>query len=389
MNFALNDDQLAFRDAVRRFAVEHVRPSVESRDAEERWDADIWSKMAAMGLLGLPFPVEYGGQGAGCLDTVLATEAFAEGSADGGLTLSWGAHSIIGSMPIVLCGTEEQKRRYLPALASGRMIAGLALTEPGSGSDAAGSMLSRAEKKGDRYILNGSKTFITNGPIGDLFTVMAVTQKSRGPMGISVFLVQRDFPGFRVGKRLKKMGMRTSTTSELFFDDVEIPEENLLSQMNSGFLRVGRATLEWERTVLVAGALGSLQYMIDETVRHAKQREQFGEPIIRFQAIQEKIARARIALDTARLLVYRSALLKDQGKAAPLESSVGKVYATEAVIRSAYELGQVFGGYCFLAEYPIERMYRDARLSTIGGGTSEVMRSIIAAHLTANERLSA
>ncbi len=382
MNFTLSDEQLAFREAVYRFAVEHVRPSVESRDSESRWDPEIWSKMAEMGLLGLPFPTEYGGQGAGCLDTVLATEAFAEGSTDGGLTLAWGAHSIIGSMPIVLCGTEEQKRRYLPELASGRMIAGLALTEPGSGSDAAGSMLTRAEKKGDRYILNGSKTFITNGPIGDLFTVMAVTQKSRGPMGISVFLVERGFPGFRVGKHLKKMGMRTSTTSELFFEDVEVPEENLLSQMNSGFLRVGKATLEWERTVLVAGALGSLQYMIDEAVRYAKQREQFGVPIIRFQAIQEKIARARIALDTARLLVYRSAILKDRGKTAPLESSVGKVYATEAVIRSAYELGQVFGGYCFLSEYPIERMYRDARLSTIGGGTSEVMRSIIAAHLT-------
>lgn len=382
MNFTLSDEQLAFREAVYRFAVEHVRPSVESRDAESRWDPAVWSKMAEMGLLGLPFPEEYGGQGAGCLDTVLATEAFAEGSTDGGLTLAWGAHSIIGSMPIVLCGTEEQKRRYLPQLASGRMIAGLALTEPGSGSDAAGSMLTRAEKKGDRYILNGSKTFITNGPIGDLFTVMAVTQKSRGPMGISVFLVERGFPGFRVGKHLKKMGMRTSTTSELFFEDVEVPEENLLSQVNSGFLRVGKATLEWERTVLVAGALGSLQYMIDEAVRYAKQREQFGVPIIRFQAIQEKIARARIALDTARLLVYRSAILKDRGKTAPLESSVGKVYATEAVIRSAYELGQVFGGYCFLSEYPIERMYRDARLSTIGGGTSEVMRSIIAAHLT-------
>ncbi len=284
-------------------------------------------------------------------------------------------------MPIVLCGTEQQKQRYLPKLATGEWIAGLGLTEPGSGSDAAGSMETRAEKRGDRWILNGTKMFITNGPIGDVFTVMAVTDKKKGPLGISVFLVEKDFPGFRAGKKLKKMGMRTSTTSELIFEDCEVPAENMIERPNSGFLRVGKATLEWERTVLVASAIGSMHHMLDEAVRYAKTRRQFGEPIGRFQAIQEKIARVRMKLDASRLLIYKSAVMKDRGKPAPIESSLAKVHATEAVIEAAYEMGQVHGGYCFIHEYPVERAYRDCRLGTLGGGTSEVMRSIIAANL--------
>ncbi len=337
--------------------------------------------MGEFGLLGLCFPEEYGGQGASCLATTVATEAFAQGSADGGLTLAWGAHTIIGGMPIALCGTEDQKRRYLPRLATGEWTAGLGLTEPGSGSDAAGSMQTRAVKKGDRYILNGAKMFITNGPIGDVFTTMAVTDKKRGAMGISVFLVQKDFPGFRVGRKLKKMGMRTSTTSELIFEDCEVPEENLVSVENSGFLRVGRATLEWERTVLVAGGVGGAMGAMDQAVRYARERQQFGQPIARFQAIQDKIARARMKLDASRLLLFRSALKKDRGEAAPIESSVAKLHCTEAMIELGYDLGQIFGGYCFMHEYPIERFYRDARLGTLGAGTSEVMRSIIAANI--------
>ncbi|MBI3396076.1 MAG: acyl-CoA dehydrogenase family protein, partial [Spirochaetia bacterium] len=217
MNFELSPEILEFRDQVHEFARTEIRPSAEERDIEERWDPALWKKMGAMGLLGLSFPEEYGGQGASCLMTTVATEAFARGSADGGLTLAWGAHSIIGSMPIVLCGTEDQKKRYLPKLATGEWVTGLGLTEPGSGSDAAGSMQTRAVKKGDRYILNGTKMFITNGPIGDVFIIMAVTNKAKGAMGISVFIVEKGFKGFSVGKKLKKLGMRTSTTSELVF----------------------------------------------------------------------------------------------------------------------------------------------------------------------------
>lgn len=381
MNFQLPEDVLEFRESVLEFAQRDIAPSTEERDANERWDPELWRKMGEFGLLGLCFPEEYGGQGASCLATTVATEAFAQGSADGGLTLAWGAHTIIGGMPIALCGTEDQKRRYLPRLATGEWTAGLGLTEPGSGSDAAGSMQTRAVKKGDRYILNGAKMFITNGPIGDVFTTMAVTDKKRGAMGISVFLVQKDFPGFRVGRKLKKMGMRTSTTSELIFEDCEVPEENLVSVENSGFLRVGRATLEWERTVLVAGGVGGAMGALDQAVRYARERQQFGQPIARFQAIQDKIARARMKLDASRLLLFRSALKKDRGEAAPIESSVAKLHCTEAMIELGYDLGQIFGGYCFMHEYPIERFYRDARLGTLGAGTSEVMRSIIAANI--------
>ncbi|MCB1179694.1 MAG: acyl-CoA dehydrogenase family protein [Leptospiraceae bacterium] len=381
MNFELDPDIIEFRENIKSFSKKEIYPSTEERDISGDWDLNLWKKMGEIGLLGLSIPEEYGGQGASCLMTSIAHEAFAEGSEDGGLALALGAHAIIGTMPIVFCGTEFQKKKYLPKLATGEYTSGLGLTEPSSGSDAAGSMETRAVKKGDRYILNGSKMFITNGPVGDVFIVMAVTEKSRGAMGISVFIVEKDFKGFKVGKKLNKMGMRTSQTSELIFEDMEVPEENRIEKENSGFVRVGRATLEWERTVLVAASIGSMQSMIDNAIRYAKQREQFGKPIIRFQAIQEKIALSKMKLDAARLLIYKSAIKKDKGEAAPLESSIAKLYATEAAIQVSYDMGQVYGGYSFIHEYPIERAYRDSRLGTLGAGTSEVMKSIIAAYL--------
>ena len=380
MNFALPEEILEFKENVKAFSRATIFPSVEERDLHGTWDPNLWKKMGEMGLLGLSIPEEYGGQGASCLMTSVAHEAFAEGSVDGGLTLALGAHAIIGAMPIVLCGTEAQKKKYLPKIATGEFTSGLGLTEPGSGSDAAGSMETRAVKKGDKYVLNGTKMFITNGPIGDVFIVMAVTDKSKGAMGISVFIVEKSFKGFKVGKKLNKLGMRTSTTSELIFEDMEVPEENRIEKENSGFARVGRATLEWGRTVLVAGSIGSMQSMLDNGVLYAKQRQQFNQPIIRFQAIQDKIARTRMKLDAARLLIYKSATRKDMGIPAPIESSIAKLYATEASNEVAYDIGQIYGGYSFIHEFPIERAYRDARLGTIGGGTSEVMRSIIAAN---------
>ena len=381
MKYRLPDEVIEYRDMIRDFAEREIRPSTEKRDLEGTWDFGLWKKMADVGLLGLSVQPEYGGSGATCLMTAVAHEAFAEGSLDGGLTLALGAHAIIGTMPIALLGTKEQKEKYLPKLASGEWTAGLGLTEPSSGSDAAGSMQTRAVKKGDRYILNGSKMFITNGPIGDVFVCMAVTDKKKGAFGVSVFIVEKNFKGFSVGKKLNKMGMKTSTTSELIFEDMEVPVENMISEENSGFLRVGRATLEWERTVLVAAGLGSMNSLIKAGTRYAKDREQFGEPIIRFQAIQDKIARSRYKLDASRLLIYSSAMKKDAGLPAPIESSIGKLYTTESNVEVAYDIGQIFGGYCFIHEYPVERAYRDTRLSTLGAGTSEVMRSIIAANM--------
>ncbi|MCB1193837.1 MAG: acyl-CoA dehydrogenase family protein [Leptospiraceae bacterium] len=381
MDFRLPLDVLEYKELVRAFAESQIRPSAEERDSQGDWSPDLWKKMGEIGLLGLPIPEEYGGSGASCLMTTVANEGFGEGSADGGLTLALGAHGIIGTIPIVICGSKEQKKRYLPKIATGEWISGMALTEPNSGSDAAGSMETRAVKRGDRYILNGTKMFITNGPVGDVFIVMAVTDKKKGAMGISAFIVEKTFKGFSTGKKLQKMGMKTSTTSELIFEDMEVPEENLIGKENSGFLRVGKANLEWERTVLIAGSLGFMKFALDGSIRYAKNRVQFGEPIIRFQAIQEKIALSRMKLDASRLLVYKSAIKKDKGESAPLESSIGKLYTTESAIQVMYDLGQVHGGYAFLHEYPIERLYRDARLSTLGAGTSEIMRSIIAANM--------
>ncbi|MFO1472643.1 MAG: acyl-CoA dehydrogenase family protein [Turneriella sp.] len=381
MKYRLPDEVIEYRDMIRDFAEREIRPSAEKRDLEGSWDPLLWKKMADVGLLGLSVQPEYGGSGASCLMTAVAHEAFAEGSLDGGLTLALGAHAIIGTMPIALLGTKEQREKYLPKLASGEWTAGLGLTEPSSGSDAAGSMQTRAVRKGDRYIINGSKMFITNGPIGDVFVCMAVTDKKKGAFGVSVFIVEKNFKGFSVGKKLNKMGMKTSTTSELIFEDMEVPVENMISEENSGFLRVGRATLEWERTVLVAAGLGSMNSLIRAGTRYAKDREQFGEPIIRFQAIQDKIARSRYKLDASRLLIYSSAMKKDAGLPAPIESSIGKLYTTESNVEVAYDIGQIFGGYCFIHEYPVERAYRDTRLSTLGAGTSEVMRSIIAANM--------
>jgi alkylation response protein AidB-like acyl-CoA dehydrogenase len=381
MKYRLPDDVMEYRQLVYDFAEREIRPTAEKRDLEGSWDPALWQKMAGIGLLGLSVPQEYGGSGASCLMTAVAHEAFAEGSADGGLTLALGAHAIIGTMPIALLGTQEQKQKYLPKLTSGEWTAGLGLTEPGSGSDAAGSMRTYAVRKGDRYIINGSKMFITNGPIGDVFVCMAVTDKKKGAFGVSVFIVEKTFKGFSVGKKLNKMGMKTSTTSELIFEDMEVPVENMISEENSGFLRVGRATLEWERTVLVAAGLGSMNSLIKAGTLYAKQREQFGEPIIRFQAIQDKIARTRYKLDAARLLIYQSAMKKDRGLPAPIESSIAKLYTTESNVEAAYDIGQIFGGYCFIHEYPVERAYRDTRLSTLGAGTSEVMRSIISANM--------
>jgi acyl-CoA dehydrogenase len=255
MNFALPEEILEFKENVKAFSRATIFPSVEERDLHGTWDPNLWKKMGEMGLLGLSIPEEYGGQGASCLMTSVAHEAFAEGSVDGGLTLALGAHAIIGAMPIVLCGTEAQKKKYLPKIATGEFTSGLGLTEPGSGSDAAGSMETRAVKKGDKYVLNGTKMFITNGPIGDVFIVMAVTDKSKGAMGISVFIVEKSFKGFKVGKKLNKLGMRTSTTSELIFEDMEVPEENRIEKENSGFARVGdRGTRDAYKSCIPQGS---------------------------------------------------------------------------------------------------------------------------------------
>ncbi len=376
MDFSLTEEQKLFKQQVIEFAQKEIMPGAAERDEQARFDRDVWDKAAEFGLMGLPFPEEYGGSGASVFDTVLAGEALGYGSLDAGFCLSWGAHVTIGGVPIWKLGTEEQKRKYLPKIATGEWITGLGLTEPEAGSDAAG-IKTTAEKKDGYYVLNGTKTFITNGPIGDVFVVLAKTNKEKGAAGISGFIVEKSFPGFSVGKEIHKMGNRSSPTSELIFDNCEVPAENLLGEENKGFMDVALATLEWERSVMLAPAIGGMEIQLETCIKYARERKQFGRPIAHFQAIQFKLADMKMWLETARLIVYKVAWSKDQGIMDPMMASLAKLYVSEVSMKSAEEAVQIHGGYGYTKEYPIERAIRDAKLATLGGGTSEIQRWII------------
>lgn len=376
MDFTMTEEQKSFRDTVYKFAANELRGI--TREAEHKgefcWEA--WKKMGAFGMMALPFPEEYGGHDAGIMTTVLGMEALAHGGCDAGTCLAWGAHTILCGVPIWLVGTEEQKKKYLPKIATGEWVGGFGLTEPEAGSDAAG-VKTTAVKKGDKYILNGSKMFITNGPIGKMFIVIAVTNKDAGHFGISAFIVDSDCPGFSVGKELDKMGNRSSTTSELIFEDCEVPAENLLGQEGFGFINVGKSTLEWERSCLLAAGVGGMARTLDVTIQYAKERKQFGKPIAKFQAVQHMLADMKVRIEAARLALYRVGWKKELDQPAMLEASLAKLFISENGLRSADEAVQIHGGYGYMREYEVEAGYRDAKLGTIGAGTSEVQRMII------------
>jgi alkylation response protein AidB-like acyl-CoA dehydrogenase len=380
MHFDLTDAQAGLMETARQFAERVVRPTVLQRDAAGTWDADIWRQMGEMGLLGAPFPVEYGGMGLSCVDTCLLKEGFGEGASDGGVALAWGAHTILCGVPIWKLGTEAQKQKYLPGICSGELIGGFCLSEPDSGSDAAG-MKTRAVRRGDKWILNGRKMWITNGPIGGVFVVTAVTDPSARPRaaGISTFLVESSFPGFKVGQHIEKTGMRSSVTSELVFEDCEVPAENLLGIENYGFIVVAKLILGWERSCLIAPALGAMKDTVERTRRYTLEREQFGRPIAKFQAVRHMLADMRIRWELSRNLVYRVAWHLDQDGDPPLvDAAIAKVFTTEAAQKNAMTAIQLHGGNGFTQEYHVERGLRDSLLGTIGGGTSEIQRGIIA-----------
>ncbi len=380
MDFSIPQEYLDFGSAVYKFAKEQLAPRAQENDELGEFSWQNWRDMAGMGLLGLPFPEKYGGSNASPLATTIAMEATARAGTDGGTTLAWGAHTILAGVPIWLVGSEAQKEKYLPKLASGEWVGGFGLTEPGSGSDAA-AMRTTAELRGDRYILNGSKMFITNGPIGNVFIVFAVTDKKKGNKGISTFIVEKDFPGFSAGKDLNKMGNRTSTTSELYFDNCEVPAENLLGPENMGFIKVGKEVLEWERSCMIAPLVGGMQFVLEQCVKYSKERKQFGQPIAQFQAIQHKLADMKMAMEASRLLIYRVAWMKEKGLSAMMEASIAKLFTTESAVRVANDAVQIFGGYGYIHEYPVERFYRDVKVATIGAGSSEVQKMIIAAEM--------
>jgi alkylation response protein AidB-like acyl-CoA dehydrogenase len=377
LDFAWTEEQSTLRKEVLRFAREELKGNVIERDRNEEFPRDLWEKCAKFGIQGLPIPAEYGGGGADALTTVGALEALGYGCRDNGLLFSLNAHMWSAEIPIWIFGTESQKRKHLPRLVSGGI--GLhAMSEPGSGSDAF-SLKTRAQRKGDRYVLQGSKTFSTNAPDADVTIVFANLDPTRGSNGVTAFLVDKGTPGFTVGKKLEKMGLRTSPMAEISLADCEIPVENLLGKEYEG-QAVFSSSMEWERTCILASQLGSMQRTLETCIKYAKERKQFGESIGKFPAINSKIAEMDVRLETGRLALYKAAWLKNQGRHPLREASIAKLYISEACVESCLEAIQLHGGYGYMTDFELERELRDAIAGTIYSGTSEVHRVIISSY---------
>ncbi|MEN6474160.1 MAG: acyl-CoA dehydrogenase family protein [Syntrophaceae bacterium] len=376
MDFRLTEEQRMFRETVYRFAKEEIAPLCEEADLKGEFSFEIWCKLGSMGLLGLPFAEGLGGSGADIVSCCLAGEALGHAGVDGGHLLALGAHTYLCAATLNHFGTPAQKQKYIPKLASGEWIGCMGLTEPGAGSDA-GSMRTTAIKKGDKYILNGSKTFITNAPISQVMVVYATLDKSKKHEGITAFIVEKDYPGFSTGQPFHKMGCKCSTTSEVFFEDCEVPVENCLGGEYQGWL-MALSSVEWDRCTLLAPAVGGAMFALDVCAKYANERVQFNKPIRDFQAIQHRIANMRLFIEASKLAVYRVASSKDNGQLLnPLLAAVNKMYVGDMGCTMATDAVMVHGGYGFMHEYPVERSYRDARLGTIGGGTSDIMRMIV------------
>ncbi|MCI0342322.1 MAG: acyl-CoA dehydrogenase family protein [Planctomycetales bacterium] len=366
------------RATVREFAEKEVAPKAAEIDRTQRFPVETFRRMAELGLLAIPLPEEYGGAGADYLSYVLAMEELARVCASTALTLA--AHYSLGTWPIYGFGSEATKRRYIPDLAGGRKIGAYGLTEPNAGSDAGGTRTT-AIRKGDRYILNGSKTFITNGTYADSFVVSAKSDPSaQGSRGISAFVLEKGWKGFTVQKGKEKLGMRGSDWAELYFQDVEVPVENRLAPEHQGF-QVFMKTLDAGRISIGALGVGIAQGALEAATAHARERKAFGQPIGSFQAVGNMIADMATEVRAARLLVYSAAKLKDEGKPHTAEGAMAKLFSSEVAMRATHSAIQVYGGYGFVNEYPVERFYRDAKLCEIGEGTSEIQRIVIARHV--------
>lgn len=376
MDFLITEEQLMFKEQVLKFAKREIVPRVQEHDLQARFDRESWKKLGEFGILGLHFPEELGGGGADVMTSVLAAEALGEAGVDGGLTLSYGAHTYLCADTIFRHGSSEQRSHYIPKLASGELIGCMGLTEPGAGSDVA-SIRTRASRDGNCWILNGTKMFITNGAIADVAVIYAKTDPSAGHAGISAFIVDKGTQGFSVSRNLNKMGVRTSPTSELVFQDCSIPSENILGGEGQGFL-MAMQTVEWDRSALLAPFLGATSFLIERCSRYAQQREQFGKPIAYFQAVRHKIADMKIFLEAARSLVYRIAWCKDQGRPLNhLEAAVAKLFIGDWSLAPTNDAMLILGGYGYCHEYDVERVFRDSRLAPIGGGTSDVQKVLI------------
>lgn len=374
MDFELTEEHRMIARMVREFAEKEIAPRAEEIDATDQFPDDLFRRMGKLGILGIPFPEEYGGSGGDYTSMVLALEEVARVSGSMAITLD--AHTSLCCEPIYLFGSEEQKRKYLAPAARGEKIGAFGLTEPQAGSDA-GATRTRAIRQGDEWVINGQKIFITNGSVADFVVITAKTDPEKGTRGISSFIVEKGTPGFQVGRDEKKMGLKGSVTSELFFEDCRIPVENLLGQENQGFKQF-MTTLDAGRIAIAAMALGLAQGAFEKAVAYSKERVQFDRPIAQFQAIQWMIADMATEIEAARLMVNKAAWLKEQGERFSKEASMAKLFVTEVSERVCHKAIQIHGGYGYMREYAVERMYRDQRLCSIGEGTNEIQRLVIA-----------
>ena len=377
LDFDLSEEQQLLRKTVRDFAEAELAPHSREWDEKQEFPRAVFGQLGALGLMGVCWPVEYGGAGMSTLDWAIVMEELAR--VDAGVALSLAAHHSLCSGHIHLAGSEAQKKEYLVPLAKGEKIGCWGLTENSAGSDAGGTKTT-AVRDGDHYVLNGSKTFITNGRVADTAVVMAVSDKSRGKKGISAFIVERGTPGFRSGKKEDKMGVRCSDTSELVFEECRVPTANLLGQEGMGFIDTLRI-LDRGRIGIAAFSLGIAQASLEASMRYAKERKQFGHAIADFQAIQFKVAEMATKVHASRLLVHHAATRRDEGREHTTESSMAKLFAGESAVEVAMEAIQIHGGYGYIKEYKVERYLRDSKLGTIGEGTSEVQKLVIAREL--------
>ncbi len=378
MNFKLSEEHEMIRKMVRDFARNEVAPTAAERDEEERFDMDLFKKMAELGLTGIPWPEEYGGIGSDFLAYCIAVEELSRVCASIGVTLS--AHTSLAGWPVYKFGTEEQKQKYLRPMAQGEKIGAYGLTEPGSGSDA-GGMKTTARLEGDHYVLNGSKIFITNGGIADTYIVFALTDPTQRQRGTSAFIVEKEFAGFSVGKKEKKLGIRSSPTTEIVFEDCKVPKENMLGNEGDGF-KIAMMTLDGGRNGIAAQAVGIAQGALDASVDYAKEREQFGKPIAANQGISFKIADMATSIEASRLLTYQAAWLESEGLPYGKESAMSKLMAGDTAMKVTTEAVQIFGGYGYTKDYPVERYMRDAKITQIYEGTQEIQRLVISRMVT-------
>lgn len=377
MDFNLPEHVEALREEVRKFAQNEIRPHVMTWDEDKIYPMEVMGKLGEMGMLGVFFPEEYDGAGMGYLEYAVVVEEISR--VDGSVGLGVAAHNSLCSNHIYTMGSEAQRQKYLKPLAAGKMIGAWALTEAEAGSDA-GALRTTARKDGDQWVLNGSKNFATHGTVGGVCVVMARTRGGTGTDGISAFIVEQGTPGFRAGKQENKLGMRASDTSELILEEVRIPAENLLGEEGVGFKQAMK-TLDGGRIGIAALALGMAQGAFEASVRYSTIRKAFGKPLCEHQGIQFKLADMAVQIEAARLLVYKAATLKDQGQPYAKSAAMAKLYASEIACKVAEEAVQIHGGYGYIKDYPVEKYYRDVKLCTIGEGTSEIQRMVIARHL--------